>query len=107
MRPDVAKKRGTESKNYSPSIPPTIIPFLLIPDLFYVRFLGFSFFHFLTSFLSFLDPIWTPLDPTMTCGLFAVLSIAKAKDFDTQELANVAWAWDVTSEEAPRCQQTS
>ena len=46
MGPDVAKKRGNPSKNYSPPIPPTRIPFLLIPDLFYVRFLEFSVFHF-------------------------------------------------------------
>ena len=65
MGPDVAKKRGDESKNYSPPIPPTRLPFLLILDHFYVRFLAFSAFHFLPIFFSFLDPIgphWTPLD---------------------------------------------
>ena len=55
--PDVAKKRGDESKNYSPPIPPTRIPFLLTPDHFYVRFLEFLAFHFLPSFFSLLDPI--------------------------------------------------
>ena len=63
MGPDVAKKRGDESKNYSPPIPPTRIPFLLTPDLFYVRFLNFRFFTFPLVFFSFLDPIgphWTP-----------------------------------------------
>ena len=47
-------KTGDESKNYSPPIPPTRIPFVLIPDLFYVRFLDFSVLHFLPSFSSFL-----------------------------------------------------
>ena len=51
------KKGRDPSKNYSPPIPPTKIPFLLTPDHFYVRFLAFSVFHFLPSFFSFLDPI--------------------------------------------------
>ena len=55
-------KRGDESKNYFPPTPPTRIPYLLTPDLFYVRFLDFSVFHFLPSFFSF----WTPLDPILT-----------------------------------------
>ena len=58
------EKKRNPSKNYSPPIPPTRIPYLLIPDLFYVRFLELSVFHFLSSFLSFLDPIgphWTPI----------------------------------------------
>ena len=56
MGPDVAKKRGDESKNYSPPIPPTRIPFLLTPDHFYVRFLDFSVFHFPLSFFEFFGP---------------------------------------------------
>ncbi len=62
MGPDVAKKRGDESKNYSPPIPPTRIPFLLTPDLFYVRFLDFPVFHCLPSFFIFLDPL-DPIGP--------------------------------------------
>ena len=38
------EKKGNPSKNYSPPIPPTRIPFLLIPDHFYVIFCGFLFF---------------------------------------------------------------
>ena len=71
MGPDVAKKRGDESKNYSPPIPPTRIPFLLTPDHFYIRFLDFSVLHFLTSFYSFFDPIgphWTPLGSLSNVG---------------------------------------
>ena len=56
------EKRGDESKNYSPPIPPTRIPFLLTPDHFYVRFPDFSVFHFCTAFSVF----WTPLDPIGT-----------------------------------------
>ena len=55
------EKRGDESKNYSPPIPPTRIPFLLIPDLFYVRFLEFSVFQF----FGLLDPYWTPIGPLL------------------------------------------
>ena len=66
MGPDDAKKRGNPSKNYSPPIPPTRIPFWLIPDHFYVRFLDFPVLHFLPSFCQFVGPHWTPLDPIGT-----------------------------------------
>ena len=62
------EKKGDETKNYSPPIPPTRIPFLLTPDLFYVRFLDFPVLHLLPIFFSFLDPIgphWTPEKPYM------------------------------------------
>ena len=48
------EKKGDESKNYFPPIPPTRIPFLLIPDHFYVKFLELSFFHFSHSLFLFL-----------------------------------------------------
>ena len=76
MGPDVAKKRGDESKNYVPSIPPTRIPFSLTPDHFYVRFRELSVLHFLLSFFSFLDPIgphWTPL---AILGEFCIAKLA-------------------------------
>ena len=41
MGPDVAKKKGNPSKNYSPPIPPTRIPCLLI---YYRIFVVFRFF---------------------------------------------------------------
>ena len=57
MGPDAAKKRGDESKNHSPPIPPTRIPYLLIPEFSYVRFFEFSVFQF----FGLLDPYWTPV----------------------------------------------
>ena len=73
MGPDVAKKRGDESKNYSPPIPPTRIPFLLTPEFIYVRFFEFSVFRF----FGLLDP--GPLqDPYKTaptgCRIFKMLA---------------------------------
>ena len=53
------KKRGNPFKNYSPPIPPTRIPFLLIPEFFYARFFEFSVFQF----FGLLDPYWTPIGP--------------------------------------------
>ena len=55
MGPDAAKKRGHESKNYSPPIPPTRIPFFQSPDLFFVRFFEFSVFQF----FALLDSYWS------------------------------------------------
>ena len=63
MVADVAKKKGNESKNNSPPIPPTRIQFLLTPDLFYVRFLEFSVFHFLLQFFQFFGPYRTRVGP--------------------------------------------
>ena len=77
MGPDVAKKRGNPSKNYSPPIPPTRIPFLLTPDLFYVRFVEFSVCPFLPSFLSLLPPKQSYCDVVpMRLILYLVLSFS-------------------------------
>ena len=60
VRPDVEKKRGNPSKNYSPPIPPTRIPFLLNPDLFYVRFFDLFGSSLVAQFFQFFGPHWTP-----------------------------------------------
>ena len=60
------KKGGMSPIIIPPPFPPTRIPFLLIPDNFYVRFLDFSVFHFLQRFFSFLalqDPFLDPVGP--------------------------------------------
>ena len=66
MGPDVAKKRGDESKNYFPPIPPTRIPFLLIPD-FCVSFVDLPVLWFFISVCAFLCPLLGGVDrPTTT-----------------------------------------
>ena len=47
------EKNGDGSNNYVPPIPPTRIPFLLILDHFYVRFLDFPVFTFWSVFQFF------------------------------------------------------